>query len=63
MELSLSVVSAIAFSAGSWAFSKLDHKGYLEESKRHNLALEKLTEAREKFYKEQVQRKNKMQQL
>ena len=52
-----SVISAIAFTAGSWAFSKIDHKGYLEESKRHNEALEKLTEAKEKFYEEQVRRK------
>ena len=36
---------------------------YLEESKRHNRALEALTEAREKFYEGEVQRKNKLQQL
>ena len=58
-----SVIPAITFSAGSWAFSMIEHKGYLAESQRRNKAIEKIAEGKEKFYVEQVQRKNKMQQL
>ena len=55
-----SVISALAFSGGSWLFSKLDHKGYLEESERHNKALEELTAARNTFYEEEVKRKDRI---
>ena len=57
------MVSAVAFSAGSFLFSKLNHPGYLAENKRHNHALEELAAAKEKFYENQVQRKNKLLQL
>ena len=41
----------------------LEHNVYAKESKRHNLAIEKLTQAKEKWYEHQVEQKNKTQEL
>jgi hypothetical protein len=37
--------------------------GYEKEIKRHNLATEELVKAKEKFYEEEVRRKDKSQEL
>ena len=41
-------------------FHKLDKKGYEDEMKRHNLAMEQLTAAKEKWYEKTVEKKNKI---
>ena len=58
-----SIVSAITFSGGSYLFSKLDHPNYLKETCRHNKVLEELTKGWNKFYKEEVARKDKIAKL
>ena len=50
--------AAIAFSASGWLFHKLDKSGYNTEIKRHNLAMEHLSQAREKWYEEEVEKKD-----
>ena len=41
-------------------FHKLDRSGYEKEMKRHNEAMEKLTEEKEKWYERTVEKKNKI---
>ena len=41
----------------------LEPNAYAEESKRHNRVLEELAKAKEKWYENQVEQKNKIQQL
>ena len=41
-------------------FHKLDKKGYEDEMKRHNLAMEQLTAAKEKWYEKTVEKKKKV---
>ena len=52
--------AAITFSASGWLFHKLDKFGYNTEMKRHNLAMEHLSQAREKWYEEEVAKKDEM---
>ena len=40
-----------------------DKNGYVEEMKRHNLALEKLAKAKELFYENEVREHDKIQAL
>ena len=49
--------NAIAFARAGFLFSKLNHTGYKEEIKRHNVALEQLSRAKEKWYEKEVERK------
>ena len=56
-------INALAFSAGSWLFSKLSHSGYLEEQERHNRALEELTRTREKSLEQETARKDHLAKL
>ena len=56
------VVNALAFTGASYTFRQLDKKGSLEELKRHNLATEKLSRAKEEWYERETERKNKIQQ-
>ena len=46
--------NAVSFSAASFIFSKLSHKNDSEEMKRHNIAVEKLTKAKSKWYEKDV---------
>ena len=55
--------NAIAFAGAGFLFSKLNHTGYEKEIKRHNEAMEKLSEAKEKWYEEQVKRKEEIERL
>ena len=50
--------NAIAFAGAGFLFSKLNHSGYEDEIKRHNLALEQLSRAEEEWYEKEVARKN-----
>ena len=54
--------NAFAFAGAGYLFSKLNHSGYKDEIKRHNLALEHLSEAKQKWYEEEVSRKNKIEE-
>ena len=51
---------AVAFASAGYVFHKLDKKGYEDEMKRHNLAMEQLTAAKEKWYEKTVEKKNKV---
>ena len=46
--------NAVAFAGAGYVFHKLDKKGYEDEMKRHNLAMEQLTAAKEKWYEKTV---------
>ena len=50
--------NAFAFEGAEFLFSKLNHSGYKDEIKRHNLALEQLSVAKQKWYEKEVARKN-----
>ena len=50
--------NAVAFAGAGFLFSKLNHSGYQNEIKRHNLALEKLSVAKQKWYEKETARKN-----
>ena len=50
--------NAFAFAGAGFLFSKLNHSGYQDEIKRHNLALEELSRAKQKWYEKEVARKN-----
>ena len=54
--------NAFAFAGAGYLFSKLNHSGYKDEIKRHNLALEHLSKAKQKWYEEEVSRKNKIEE-
>ena len=52
--------NAIAFAGADYVFHKLDKNGYEKEMKRHNEAMEKLSEEKEKWYEKTVEKKNKI---
>ena len=54
--------NAFAFAGAGYLFSKLNHSGYKDEIKRHNLALEHLSKAKQEWYEEEVSRKNKIEE-
>ena len=49
--------NAVAFAGAGYVFHKLDKKGYEDEMKRHNLAMERLKAAQDEWYKESVEKK------
>ena len=53
--------NAFAFAGAGFLFSKLNHSGYKDEIKRHNLALEQLSAAKQKWYEKEVARKNNIE--
>ena len=55
--------NAVAFAGAGFLFSKLNHRGYEDEMKRHNKAIEKLAKAKEAWYEREVKRKDKIQEL
>ena len=57
------IFNALAFAGAGFLFKSLDENGYKDEMKRHNLAMEKLTAAKEKWYENQVEKKNEMELL
>ena len=52
--------NAIAFAGAGYVFHKLDKNGYEKEMKRHDEAMEKLSEEKEKWYERTVEKKNKI---
>ena len=59
----IGLFNAVAFAGAGYLFSKLNHSDYEKEIKRHNEAMEKLTKAKEKWYEEQVNNKEKIEML
>ena len=53
--------NAFAFAGAGFLFSKLNHSGYKDEIKRHNLALEQLSAAKQKWYEKEVAGKNNIE--
>ena len=53
--------NAFAFAGAGFLFNKLNHSGYKDEIKRHNLALEQLSRDKQQWYQEEVERKNEIQ--
>ena len=61
--VAIGIFNVVAFAGAGYLFSKLNHNGYEDEIKRHNLAIEKLSKAKEKWYEGQVNRKKKIERL
>ena len=59
----MGLFNAVAFAGAGFLFSKLNHSGYESEIKRHNEAMEKLSKAKEKWYEDQVKKKDKIEML
>ena len=57
------VFNALAFAGAGYLFKMIDKNGYEKEIKRHNLAMEELSKAKEKWYENQVEKKNKIQEM
>ena len=57
------IFNAVAFAGAGFLFSKLNHRGYENEIRRHNKAIEKLTKAKEAWYEREVARKDRMARL
>ena len=58
----MTVFAGFAFSAAGWVMHKLDKPNYEAEVKRHNRALENLQRAREKWYEQEVEKKDRIAQ-
>ena len=58
--LGRTLFAALSFLASGWLFHKLDKLGYDAEMKRHNRALEALSKACEKWYEEEVAKKDEI---
>ena len=57
------VFNALAFAGAGYLFKMIDKGGYEKELRRHNMAMEKLTGAKEKWYENEVAQKNKIAEL
>ena len=57
------IFNVVAFARAGFLFSKLNHRGYEEEIKRHNKAIEDLTKAKEAWYEREVKRKDRIAKL
>jgi Skp family chaperone for outer membrane proteins len=55
--------NAFAFAGAGYLFKYFDKNGYVEEAKRHNMAMEELTAEREKYLEQVTDRRNKLAQL
>ena len=55
--------NAVAFAGAGFLFSKLNHRGYEKEIKRHNEAMEKLSRDKEIWYEKQMRRKEEIEKL
>ena len=52
--------NAIAFAGAGYVFHKLDENGDEKEMKRHNEAMEKLSNEKEKWHERTVEKKNRI---
>ena len=60
--MAMTTFAGIAFSASGLLFHHLDKGDYEAEIKRHNRALENLSKARELWYQQEVEKKDRMAQ-
>ncbi len=58
-----SIFTALSFAGAGYLFKTFDKNGYEKEIKRHNSGTEALVKVKEKFYKEEVKRKDKLQKV
>ena len=49
-----SIVQSLSFVGAQWLFSQFDHKNYAAETHRHDVAIERLMEAQNKFFKQET---------
>ena len=61
-QLAMTTFAGLVFSASGMLFHRLDKSGYVEEVKRHDKALENLSKAREAWYEQEVEKKDRMAQ-
>ncbi len=52
--------NAVAFAGAGYLFQKFNKDGYGEETRRHDLALEKLEKARQEWNQKDIERQEKM---
>ena len=52
--------NAVGFAGAGYVLHKLDKKGYEDEMKRHNLAVERLQAAKEKWYEKTVEKRMRL---
>ena len=57
------VFTGLAFAGSGYLFKMIDGDGYSKEAERHNRATEKLAEAKEKFYENEVRQRDKAEKL
>ncbi len=57
------IFNAFAFAGAGYLFQKFNKDGYGEETKRHNLALEKLNKAQQEWNQKDIERQEKMANL
>jgi hypothetical protein len=55
--------NAISFAGAGYLFSKLNEKDYEKEIRRHNLALESLARAKQKWYENEIKQRDKVLKL
>ena len=55
--------NAVAFAGAGYLFQKFNKDGYGEETRRHDLALEKLEKARQEWNQKDIERQEKMAAL
>ena len=61
-QMLMTTFAGFAFSASGFIMHKLDKSGYEQEMKRHNRAQEQLSKAREQWYEQEVEKKDRMAQ-
>ncbi len=50
------IFNAVAFAGAGYMFQKLNKDGYSEETKRHDLAMEKLNRAQQEWNQKDIER-------
>ena len=61
-QMGMTMFAGIAFSLSGFVMQKLDKPDYESEVKRHDRALENLSKAREAWYEQEVEKKDRMAQ-
>ncbi len=57
------IFNAFAFAGAGYLFQKFNKDGYSEETKRHNLAMEKLNKAQQEWNQKDIERQEKIANL
>ncbi len=56
-------INAFAFAGAGYLFKMINSDGYSEEIKRHNLAMEQLTKAQQKWNEKEIEEERKVREL